>query len=79
MDLFRSVRTVTTASGDGYVDWPAVGEAAKASTDAGALDLGGAEREGYAEANINETARVVGGALLLAAIIFVVLSQLGVL
>ena len=48
MDLFRSVRTVTSASGDGYVDWPAVGEAAKASTDAGALDLSGAEREGYA-------------------------------
>ena len=48
MDLFRSVRTVTAASGDGYVDWPAVGEAAKASTDAGALALSDAEREGYA-------------------------------
>jgi uncharacterized protein (DUF2342 family) len=48
MDLFRSVRTVTGASGDGYVDWTAVGEAAKASTEAGGLDLSAAEREGYA-------------------------------
>jgi len=29
MNSFRSVRTVTTASGDGYVDWPATaGESA---------------------------------------------------
>jgi uncharacterized protein (DUF2342 family) len=48
MNFFRSVRTVTTASGDGYVDWPAVAEAAKASTEAGDLDLSDAEREGYA-------------------------------
>jgi uncharacterized protein (DUF2342 family) len=48
MNLFRSVRTVTNASGDGYVDWPAVAEAAKASTDAGSLDLTDAERAGYA-------------------------------
>jgi len=48
MNLFRSVRTVTTASGNGYVDWPAVAEAAKASTEAGDLDLNDAEREGYA-------------------------------
>ncbi|RCU48368.1 hypothetical protein DU504_14300 [Haloplanus salinus] len=48
MNLFRSIRTVTGASGDGYVDWPAVAEAAKASTDAGHLDLSDAERAGYA-------------------------------
>ena len=48
MNLFRSIRTVTGASGDGYVDWPAVAEAAKASTDAGRLDLSDAERAGYA-------------------------------
>ncbi|AXG10714.1 zinc-dependent metalloprotease [Haloplanus rubicundus] len=48
MNLFRSVRTVTNASGDGHVDWQAVAEAAKASTDAGRLDLTDAERAGYA-------------------------------
>jgi uncharacterized protein (DUF2342 family) len=48
MNLFRSVRTVTNASGDGHVDWPAVAEAAKASTDPGNLDLTDAERAGYA-------------------------------
>lgn len=48
MNLFRSIRTVTGASGDGYVDWSAVAEAAKASTDAGRLDLSDAERAGYA-------------------------------
>jgi len=48
MNLFRSVRTVTNASGDGHVDWQAVAEAAKASTDAGSLDLSDAERAGYA-------------------------------
>jgi uncharacterized protein (DUF2342 family) len=48
MNLFRSVRTVTGASGNGYVDWTAVAEAAKASTDAGSLDLSDAERDGYA-------------------------------
>jgi len=48
MNFFRSVRTVTNASGNGYVDWPAVAEAAKASTEAGDLDLSDAERDGYA-------------------------------
>ncbi|WP_435067030.1 zinc-dependent metalloprotease [Haloplanus sp. C73] len=48
MDLFRSVRTVTNASGDGHVDWAAVADAAKASTAAGSLDLSDAERSGYA-------------------------------
>ncbi|MFB6101085.1 MAG: zinc-dependent metalloprotease [Haloplanus sp.] len=48
MDLFRSARAVTGASGSGYVDWPAVAEAAKASTAPGDLDLSAAERSGYA-------------------------------
>ena len=48
MDLFRSVRVVTGASGDGYVDWSAVAEAAKSSTEPGSLDLSDADRSGYA-------------------------------
>jgi len=48
MNLFRSVRAVTTASGDGHVDWAAAAEAAKASTDPGALDLTAEDRDGYA-------------------------------
>jgi uncharacterized protein (DUF2342 family) len=48
MDLFRSVRAVTGASGTGHVDWAAVAEAAKAATDPGDLTLTGGEREGYA-------------------------------
>jgi uncharacterized protein (DUF2342 family) len=48
MGLFRSVRAVTGASGDGPVDWNAVAEAAKASTDPGSLDLTDAEESGYA-------------------------------
>ncbi|GAB6861319.1 zinc-dependent metalloprotease [Haloplanus litoreus] len=48
MDLFRSVRTVTTASGTGYVDWAAVARAAKDGTAPGDLSLTDAEREGYA-------------------------------
>ena len=48
MNLFRSVRTVTAASGDGVVDWGAVADAAKASTAAGSLDLSATTRNGYA-------------------------------
>ena len=48
MDLYRSVRAVTTASGDGAVDWEGVREAAKAGTRPGSLDLTPAERDGYA-------------------------------
>ncbi|QSG02761.1 zinc-dependent metalloprotease [Natranaeroarchaeum sulfidigenes] len=48
MNLFRSVRAVTGASGDGAVDWDAVVEAARASTDPGPLDVSAAEREAYA-------------------------------
>jgi uncharacterized protein (DUF2342 family) len=48
MDLFRSVRAVTGASGTGYVDWGAVAEAAKEATEPGNLALAPADREGYA-------------------------------
>jgi len=48
VNLFRSVRAVTGASGDGAVDWDAVVEAARASTDPGPLDVSAAEREAYA-------------------------------
>lgn len=49
MSLYRSVRAVTTASGDGPVDWAAVTDAAKASTDPGSLDVSPAERAAYAD------------------------------
>ncbi|MFC7134389.1 MULTISPECIES: zinc-dependent metalloprotease [Salinibaculum] len=48
MSLYRSVRAVTGASGDGPVDWDAVADAAKAATEPGDLDLDGAERAAYA-------------------------------
>jgi len=48
MGLYRSVRAVTGASGSGPIDWGAVGEAAKASTPKGSLDLSESERTGYA-------------------------------
>jgi len=48
VNLFRSVRAVTGASGDGAVDWDAVAEAARASTDPGSLEVTAAEREAYA-------------------------------
>jgi len=48
MSLFRSVRAVTGASGDGHIDWGAVTEAAKAVTDPGTVDVSAAERRAYA-------------------------------
>ncbi|QSG06028.1 zinc-dependent metalloprotease [Halapricum desulfuricans] len=48
MGLYRSVRAVTEASGTGPIDWDAVAEASKAGTDPGTLEVGPAEREGYA-------------------------------
>ncbi|EJN59195.1 zinc-dependent metalloprotease [Halogranum rubrum] len=47
MNIYRSVRAVTNASGTGIVDWGAVAEAAKASTPPGELTLSDAERNGY--------------------------------
>jgi uncharacterized protein (DUF2342 family) len=54
---------VTGASGSGAIDWDAVAEAARASTDPGSLDLSEEEREGYA-ADVREAraaVRSVGG------------------
>ncbi|WP_435074513.1 zinc-dependent metalloprotease [Halorubrum sp. HHNYT27] len=48
MDILRSLRTVSEASGTGVVDWDRAAAAAKASTDPGSLALTPAEREGYA-------------------------------
>ncbi|WP_129116459.1 zinc-dependent metalloprotease [Halegenticoccus tardaugens] len=48
MNIYRSVRAVTEASGTGVVDWDAVAEAAKAATDPGSIDLAPEERAGYA-------------------------------
>jgi len=48
VNLFHSARAVANASGDGAVDWDAVGEAAKAATDPGSIDITGEEREGFA-------------------------------
>ena len=49
MSLYRSVRAVTGASGDGHVDWEAVTEAAKAATDPGDVRLSPAEQRAYAD------------------------------
>jgi uncharacterized protein (DUF2342 family) len=49
MGLFRSVQAVTEASGTGPVDWTAVAEAAKASTEPGSIALSTEKQEGYAD------------------------------
>ncbi|WP_302081221.1 zinc-dependent metalloprotease [Salinibaculum rarum] len=49
MSIYRSVRAVTDASGDGPVDWDAVGDAAKAATDPGDIDVSADEQAAYAE------------------------------
>jgi len=49
MSIYRSVRAVTGASGDGPVDWSAVGDAAKAATDPGDIDVPANERAAYAD------------------------------
>ncbi|MDZ5810592.1 zinc-dependent metalloprotease, partial [Halorubrum sp. AD140] len=48
MDILRSLRTVSEASGAGVVDWDRAAAAAKASTDPGSLALTADERAGYA-------------------------------
>lgn len=48
MGLYHSVRAVTGASGDGPIDWTAVADAAKASTDPGELDVSTTESRAYA-------------------------------
>jgi uncharacterized protein (DUF2342 family) len=47
MGLYHSVRAVAGASGDGPIDWTAVAEAAKGSTEPGDLSVSAAEREGF--------------------------------
>ena len=48
MDILRSLRAVSGASGSGLVDWDRATAAAKASTDPGSIALTPAERAGYA-------------------------------
>lgn len=48
MTILRSVRAVAGASGDGLIDWDAVADAAKESTDPGDLDVSPSEAEAYA-------------------------------
>jgi len=48
MDILRSLRTVSEASGPGVVDWKRAAAAAKAGTDPGSLALTDADRAGYA-------------------------------
>ncbi|MBX0285108.1 zinc-dependent metalloprotease [Halomicroarcula sp. F28] len=47
MGLYHSVRAVAGATGDGPIDWNAVAEAAKESTEPGDLTLSDAETEGF--------------------------------
>ncbi|MDS0283214.1 zinc-dependent metalloprotease [Haloarcula onubensis] len=47
MGLYHSVRAVAGATGDGPIDWGAVADAAKGSTDPGDLTLSAAEEAGY--------------------------------
>ncbi len=48
MSLFRAVRAVADADGDGAIDWTAVGTAARAGTDPGSLALDEAAQQAYA-------------------------------
>jgi uncharacterized protein (DUF2342 family) len=63
VSLYRSVRAVAAASGDGAIDWSAVAAAAKASTPPGDLDVSAAEREAYAAdvGDARDRIRSVGG------------------
>ncbi len=47
MGIYHSVRAVAGATGDGPIDWQAVAEAAKESTDSGDLSISAAEQDGY--------------------------------
>ncbi len=49
MSLFRSVQSVAGASGEGAIDWTAVGDAAKAATSPGSIDVDAAERQAYGD------------------------------
>ncbi|GAA0229644.1 zinc-dependent metalloprotease [Haladaptatus pallidirubidus] len=58
MNLYRSVRAVTGASGNGPIDWAAVAEAAKSATEPGSIELSAEERTGYATDVRDARARV---------------------
>ena len=58
MSLFRAVRAVADAEGDGPIDWLAVGTAARAATEPGDLTLSTSERDGYA-ADVREAKRAI--------------------
>ncbi|UPV74734.1 zinc-dependent metalloprotease [Halorussus limi] len=58
MSLYRSVRAIADASGTGPIDWHAVAEAAKASTDPGSIEMSPSEQEGYATDVRDARARV---------------------
>lgn len=47
MNLFRSLQTISRASGEGPIDWTAVGRAARDATSPGAVDLSDEEVAGY--------------------------------
>ena len=49
MNLYRSVRTVASASGSGAIDWTAAADAAKAATPPGSVTLAPGEREAFAD------------------------------
>lgn len=63
MGLYHSVRAVAGAAGDGPIDWQAVAEAAKESTDPGDLTISAAEQEGYTTdvRDARDRVREVGG------------------
>jgi uncharacterized protein (DUF2342 family) len=63
MGLYHSVRAVAGASGDGPIDWSAVADAAKGSTDAGDLTLSPDEKAGYTTdvRDARDRVREVGG------------------
>lgn len=48
MNIFKSVRVVAGATGDGAIDWQAVEEAARSATEPGELNLTPDERAAYA-------------------------------
>lgn len=58
MGLYRSVRAVTGATGEGPVDWDAVTDSARAATDPGDLDVSPAERQAYADDVVDARDRV---------------------
>ncbi|WP_134669853.1 zinc-dependent metalloprotease [Halorussus marinus] len=58
MSLYRSVRAIAESTGEGPIDWDAVAEAAKASTDPGSIELTADERAGYAADVRDARARV---------------------